>query len=226
MKGLPTGFWRHFPGFLCRSRQWDGCILSAGALACGSPSGAPCERRRPSANAALGGLPKCARQHVPRRSQGGGGASREQPDPAFGPGDPDRVFAGAGRPPSGAPGMAAAVTHLPPERSRLLPGHQHVACGGFYLARLREKPEPKPADPGLIVTEPGVGYRFAERKGRSTTACLWGVFSHGKTTWVVPLPSHQSGIMALLLPDCGGKITGAIRRHPHFTRDERRPACR
>lgn len=33
-----------------------------------------------------------------------------------------------------------------------------------YVARLREKLERKPAEPELIVTEPGVGYRFAERR--------------------------------------------------------------
>jgi two-component system KDP operon response regulator KdpE len=32
-----------------------------------------------------------------------------------------------------------------------------------YLARLREKLEPNPSEPELFLTEPGIGYRFAER---------------------------------------------------------------
>ncbi|MGZ6391395.1 MAG: winged helix-turn-helix domain-containing protein [Ktedonobacterales bacterium] len=30
-----------------------------------------------------------------------------------------------------------------------------------YINRLRQKLEPNPAKPQLLVTEPGVGYRFA-----------------------------------------------------------------
>lgn len=41
---------------------------------------------------------------------------------------------------------------------------EHTHYLRVYVARLREKLERQPAEPELIVTEPGVGYRFAERR--------------------------------------------------------------
>jgi two-component system KDP operon response regulator KdpE len=39
---------------------------------------------------------------------------------------------------------------------------QHTQYLRVYVTRLREKLEADPASPALLLTEPGVGYRFVE----------------------------------------------------------------
>jgi two-component system, OmpR family, KDP operon response regulator KdpE len=53
------------------------------------------------------------------------------------------------------------ITHGQLLRSALGPGHEDaISLLRFHILSLRRKLEPAPAQPSLIVTEPGVGYRL------------------------------------------------------------------